>query len=107
MNKEIPLIEAVKTPSKDVVLDPAGFFVIEVRNGRIVAEYYENVYKDGRIVSGKLRMVFVGDKADALSDTIAKHVKNLKPEHYMYLGRELQRAEYKMMKGEVYKQDGC
>jgi len=30
VDKEVPLIEAEKTPHKDVVLDPKGFFVIEV-----------------------------------------------------------------------------
>ncbi|MEM0493293.1 MAG: hypothetical protein QXS02_05015 [Candidatus Thermoplasmatota archaeon] len=107
MSDDIPLIEAVKTPAKDVVLDPAGFFVIEVRKGRIVAEYYENVYKEGRIVSGKLKMIFMGDRADAVSDTIAKHITGLRPEHYMYIGRELQRAEDKIRSKEIYEQDGC
>ncbi|HEC72549.1 MAG TPA: DUF4346 domain-containing protein, partial [Thermoplasmatales archaeon] len=96
VDKEIPLINAVKTSQKDVILDPNGFFVIEVdkKNKEIRVEYYSNVYEGKKIVSGKLQKVFVGEKADALSDTIVKNVPRLLPEHYMYLGRELQKAEF-------------
>lgn len=102
---EIPLIKAKKTSQKDVTLDK-GFFVIEV-DDQIRVEYYSNVYKDGKIVSGKIEKIFVGKKAAALSDTIAKHVQDLMPEHYCYLGRELQRAEVALKKGTKYIQDGC
>jgi len=109
VDEEIPLIKAVKTPQKDVILDPNGFFVIEIdkKNKEIRVEYYSNVCKGKKIVSGKLQKVFVGDKADALSDTIAKHVPKLLPEHYMYLGRELQRAEISLKNNKKYFQDGC
>ena len=80
VDKEIPLIKAKKTPEKDVVLDPNGFFVIEVYDKGIRVEYYSNVYKNQRIVSGHLEKVFVGTQADALSDTIAHHVPLLRPE---------------------------
>ena len=102
---DIPLIKAKKTPQKDVELDK-GFFVIEV-DGKIRAEYYSNIYKKGKIVSGKIEKIFVGKKAAALSDTITKHLPDLLPEHYCYLGRELQRAEVSLKKGTKYIQDGC
>jgi dihydropteroate synthase len=105
--KEVPLIKAKKTPRKDVVLDTNGFFVIEVRKKEIIVEYYTNVYKDNKIVSGNLQKVFSGTKADALSDTIAKHVTNLRNEHYMYLGRELQKAQYALEQNKKYIQGGC
>ena len=106
-DKEIPLIEAKKTKEKDVQLDPHGFFVIEVYAKGIRVEYYSNVYKNQRIVSGHLEKVFVGTRADALSDTIASHVKTLIPEHYLYLGRELLAAQIAFEKKKKYVQGGC
>ena len=103
-DKEVPLIKAKKTLRKDVKLDPSGFFVIEVdrKNNKIRVEYYSNVYKGKRIVTGNLRMVFQGDKADALCDTIAKKISGLLPEHYLYLGRETQRAQCALEKNKKY-----
>jgi dihydropteroate synthase len=107
VDKEVPLINAKKIPRKDVILDPSGFFVIEVRKEEIIVEYYTNVYKENKIVSGNLQKVFSGTKADALSDTIAKYVTNLRNEHYMYLGRELQKAQYALEQNKKYIQGGC
>ncbi len=107
VDKEVPLIEAKKTPRKDVVLDPNGFFVIEVYDKGIRVEFYSNVYKNQRIVSGNLKKVFVGTTADALSDTIASHVPPLRPEHYLYLGRELRRAQCSFEQKKKYVQGGC
>ena len=107
VDKEIPLIKAVKTPRKDVLLDPHGFFVIEVYDNEIHVEYYTNVYKNKKIVSGTLQKVFTGEKADALSDTIAHHVPTLRPEHYLYLGRELLKAQYALEQKTPYIQGGC
>lgn len=106
-DKKVPLIKATKKPQKDVVLDDAGFFVIEVHKKEIVVEYYSNVYKEDRIVTGNLKMVFSGNRADALSDTIVKHVPDLRADHYMYLGRELQKAQYCLDKKLKYVQGGC
>jgi len=109
MVKKVPLIKATKTPEKDVMLDSNGFFVIELdkKEKQIRVEYYSNVYKKERIVSGNLKKIFVGNKADALCDTIVKNTPNLKPEHYMYLGRELQHAEYCLKENKKYVQGGC
>jgi hypothetical protein len=107
VDKEIPLIKAKKTREKDVVLDPQGFFVINVESTGIRVEYYSNVYKNKRIVSGRLEKVFVGTKADALSDTIALHTPRLRPEHYLYLGRELQMAQLALEQKKKYLQGGC
>ena len=109
VEKKIPLIIAEKTPEKDVKLDPKGFFVIELdkNQGQMRIEYYSNVYKKERIVSGNLQKVFTGKKTDALCDTITKHIPDLQPEHYMYLGREIQKAENALNKNEKYTQGGC
>jgi argonaute-like protein implicated in RNA metabolism and viral defense len=105
--KKIPLIHAEKTKEKDIVLDSRGFFIIEIRNKSIFVEYYTNVYKDNRIASGNIQKVFVGKQADALCDTIAKHIPDLTPEHYLYLGRELKAAEFSIKQNEIYVQGGC
>jgi hypothetical protein len=109
VDKEVPLVLAKKTPRKDVLLDPQGFFVIEIdkKHQRIRVEYYTNVYKDNKIVSGNLQKVFTGNKADALSDTIAQHITNLRQEHYLYLGRELQKAQTALEQQKTYVQGGC
>jgi len=106
VDKEVPLIKAKKTPQKDVVLDRGGFFVIEVHK-EIRVEYYSNIYKNNRIASGILEKVFSGTKADALSDTIVRHVPQLRDEHYTYLGRELQKAQYALEQNKKYVQGGC
>jgi dihydropteroate synthase len=108
-DKIVSLIEAKKTQQRDVVLDPAGFFVIEVqkKQKKILVEYYSNVYKKDKIASGKLEKVFSGTKANALCDTIIKHVPTLRAEHYAYIGRELQRAQCALEKNKEYEQDGC
>ena len=79
-DKEVPLIKAKKTAEKDVNLDSAGFFIIEVdkTENLICVEFYSNVYKKERIVSGSLEKVFTGKKADAICDTIANNVPNHK-----------------------------
>jgi hypothetical protein len=107
--KEIPLIHAKKTSEKDVILDPNGFFVIEVdkKQKQIRVEYYSNVYKKNKIVSGVLEKVFLGKKAGSLCDTILKNVPVLIPTHYTYLGRELQRAQCSLEKNKKYIQGGC
>ncbi len=105
--KEIPLIIAKKTQKKDVVLDQNGFFVIEVLKKEIRVEYYSNVYKQNKIVSGKLEKVFSGKNAAELGDSIAQHVPIMRPEHYIYLGKELQRAFCALQHNRKYEQDGC
>jgi len=109
VDKEVPLIKAKKLPQKDVILDPNGFFVIEInkKQNEIRVEYYSNVYKNKKIVSGILIKVFSGNKADAICDTILKNVPDLLPAHYMYLGRELQRAQCALEKNKKYVQGGC
>ena len=107
--RKIPLISAKKIPKKDINLDSNGFFVIEIdkKESKILVEYYSNVYKNNRIVSGKLEKVFTGKKADALCDTISNIVPNLLASHYMYLGRELQKAEIALENNAKYIQGGC
>jgi hypothetical protein len=107
VDKVIPLVQAKKIRQKDVLLDPKGFFVIEVYDKKIHVEYYTNVYKNKKNVSGELQKVFEGIRADALSDTIAQHCLGLLSTHYLYLGRELQRAQDALERNKKYVQGGC
>ena len=107
VRKDVPLIQAEKIKRKDVILDPQGFFIIEIRDNTIFVEFYSNIYKDGRIVTGSIQKVFTGKKADVLCDTIAMNVPRLRPEHYLYLGRELMRAEHALQTKTSYEQGGC
>lgn len=109
VDKEIPLIKAKKVSQKDVILDPKGFFVIELdrKNKDIRVEYYSNVYKNKKIVSGILEMVFIGKKADGICDSIAENVPKLLATHYLYLGRELKSAEFALINNTKYIQGGC
>ena len=77
----IPLIKAKKTSKNDVILDTKGFFVIEIRDKEIIVEYYTNIYKN--------------------------NIKYMRPEHYMYLGRELIKAQYAIVNNIKYVQGGC
>jgi hypothetical protein len=103
----VPVIAARKTKEKDVVLDKKGFFVIELVDNQIQVEFYHNVMKNHRIVSGKLSKIFVGSSAAAISDTIARHIPGLRSDHLLYLGRELMRAEIALKNNESFEQDGC
>ncbi len=109
VNKKVLLINAKKTPENEIELDPNGFFVIELDNKKdlIRVEYYSNVYKNNKIVSGIIQKVFLGNKADAICDTIESNVPNLLSTHYMYLGRELQKAEDALINHKKYVQGGC
>ena len=80
---------------------------MQKKQKKILVEYYSNDYKKNKIVSGKLQKVFSGEKANALCDTIIKHVPTLRAEHYAYIGREIQRAQCALEKNKKYEQDGC
>lgn len=103
----VPVIEAKKTKQNEVVLDKKGFFVIDLVKDQIQVEYYENVIKNQRIVSGKLKKIFIGTSAASLCDTIAFHVHGLRSDHLLYLGREIMRAEYALKYEQTYEQGGC
>jgi len=106
-DKIIPIFKAKKKLRKDVILDPEGFFIIELFNDEIKVEYYKNVYKKNKIVSGVLKMIFTGKNADALCDTIADNIDDLRKEHYMYLGREIYKAAKCLKENKKYVQGGC
>lgn len=105
MTKEIPVIDADETYTIQKNLDPNGFFVIEIRHDSIYVEYYKNIIKNERIVSGDLQKIFRGENAELLSNAILLETEELQKDHYMYLGRELSKAEYALRSHTTYEQD--
>jgi hypothetical protein len=105
MIKEIPVIDADETYTLQKNLDPNGFFVIELRNDMIFVEYYKNIIKNEKIVSGDLQKIFRGVNAELLSNAILLETEELQKDHYMYLGRELSKAEYALHSHTTYEQD--
>lgn len=105
MTKEIPVIHADNTYDVKKKLDPNGFFVIELRENRIFVEFYKNVIRDNRIVSGELIKIFNGNNAEQLSNAILVETPELQRDHYMYLGRELMKAEFALQTRTKYEQD--
>ena len=107
-SRKVRVIEAQKIAEKHMVMDPVGFVVIELYDGRVHVEFYENVMRDGRIVSGRLCFVVEGKNASALCDSFALEVgKKLRPEHLLYVGREIQRACDCLKNETKFVQDGC
>ena len=105
MTKEVPVIHADDTYDVKKELDPNGFFVIEIRENLIFVEYYQNVIRDDHIVSGNLQKIFTGNNAELLSNAILVETPLLQKDHYMYLGRELMKAEQALRSKTNYEQD--
>lgn len=95
--EQVQEIEAKSCPKW--IPDPKGFFVITI-NDRIIVEHY---------MDNKLKNKIKGDTANDIGDTIAylsligEFEQTL--EHAMYLGRELQKAEYCLINNIEYVQD--
>jgi hypothetical protein len=105
MVKEVPVIIADSSYDIKKKLDGNGFFIIKLREGVISVEYYKNVVRDHTIVSGNLQIIFTGSNAEWLSNAIEKHVPELQKDHYLYLGRELMKAELALKAHTIYEQD--
>ncbi|QDL11447.1 thymidylate synthase [Brasilonema octagenarum UFV-E1] len=80
--------------------DPAGSFVISVQDGKILVEQMTPG-------SGEVVNCFLGKSAKQLYQQIAASCQGLQIEHAMYLGTELQKAEFALsMEQELsYEQD--
>lgn len=77
--------------------DQRGYYIIEVKDGEIFVDHYSP--------ESKLLGQFHGKTAQELTDTLALHHAASDPYHYMYLGRELQKAEFALKNGLTYVQD--
>lgn len=107
-SRKVRVIEEKKIAEKDMVMDPAGFVVVELYDGLVHVEFYENVMREDKIVSGRLCFVIEGKNAAALCDSFSLEIgKSLRPEHLLYVGREIQRACDCLKNNCKFVQDGC
>jgi thymidylate synthase len=77
--------------------DHRGYYIIEVKDGEIFVDHYSPE-------SQRLGQ-YHGKTAQELTDALALHHAASDPYHYMYLGRELQKAEFALQNGLTYVQD--
>ena len=99
--KKTKNIKRYRASSKDITWnqDPKGYFLIRLsKSGKsIEVGFCTN--------SHVITKVFTGRKPTELYYRITKMIKNLRPEHYAYLGKELQKAFVCMQKKRKYVQD--
>ena len=87
-------------PSPDrIKLDKGGYFVINIENGAIVVEHYD--YKE------RLLHVIEGNDARTIYWALINNGWVTKLDHAAYLGKELARAEFSIIHGVDFVQDGA
>ncbi len=111
--------------SRDIELDPKGYFLIKVnqKEHQLIVEHFSNDIDDkGRATdpkTGKILKCKNGDKRLPKNVYTGKTAKEIgiklteseepfplsKLDHALYLGRELQKAEYCLINGKTYIQD--
>lgn len=84
---------------KFIKLDKAGYFVINLVDGRLLVEHYN--YKE------QLLRTIEGDSARNLYLTIVENEWVSRLDHAAYLGKELARAQYALEGGPEFVQDGA
>ncbi len=103
---EVEEIEAKR--KTEFVFDPEGFFYIylDKRRKKIVVEHYLNVRREEKVqvTSGRLNKVVVGERADAISHTLADLGLISRTDHALYLGMELMKAEIALKNNLSYEQ---
>lgn len=100
----IPKIQS--TPTKRIVFDTKGFFVVYLKDGEIVAEHYLNVSKGSPVGvdTGKLNVIITGTDSLTIGQTIVREGLISRTDHAIYLGRELMKAEIALKHGLKYEQ---
>ena len=91
------MLAKFRKPS-DNLDDPKGNIVVEVKNGVIRVNLMHPE-------TGKVLEVFEGSTPKEIYKKIDFSVGNLKPEHAMYIGTELQKAHLCLKSGKPYEQD--
>jgi len=84
---------------KPFVSDPKGYILIKVskESQRIILEHYNSNHE--------LLYRITGSSAEEISHELSRHTIGLRPEHYLYIGRELIKAELALKTNLEYKQD--
>ncbi|MFH0970439.1 MAG: ferredoxin [Candidatus Diapherotrites archaeon] len=93
-------LHPVYDDAKDFVLDPKGYFLIRVNAQK--KEIEVGFCNTKNIVVLKV----IGKKPIDIYTAVARKEPCLRPEHYAYLGRELEKAYHCIQTGLVYVQDG-
>ena len=110
--------------NRDIDLDPLGYFIIKAdlnKNQIIVEHYLNNIDREGIAIDPvtnkpiecdskgerKYNKIFKGNTAKELGVLITEKEDDLisKSDHALYLGRELQKAEYCILRDIKYIQD--
>lgn len=101
--KPLPSQKTIEVESRrEPILDPKGYFKINViRNKAIELAYYTY----NRDTTGKAIAKYVGTEALAIGRAMLKDITGLKPDHILYLGYELAKAEIALRLGKNYVQD--
>jgi len=95
---EVPTIKASGPDPKRVKLDKAGYFVINIEDGRLIVEHYS--YKE------ELLRVIEGADARSIYFTLIDNGWVTKLDHAAYLGKQLAKAEMSLRHGFEFVQDG-
>lgn len=95
-SREMETIQSRYHPIKDWRMDPAGYFLIRINDGRLEV----GLCKKDNIILKK----FVGTTAEEVYNTIIRHIE-LRQDHAAYLGKELERARIARELGVEYVQD--
>jgi tetrahydromethanopterin S-methyltransferase subunit A len=82
------------------VLDPRGYFVIYVKEGRILVEHFTND-------NTKTGQIFVGADAEELYKEIIHENLISRQDHAAYVGKELMRAQICLNEGKEFLQDSA
>lgn len=93
-------IRATYDDAKEFVLDTQGYFLIRVN--------YEQKEIEAGFCNSKNNLILkvMGKKPIDIYHAIATHAQlQLRPEHYAYLGRELEKAHFCLVKDLAYVQD--
>jgi len=96
-NQSRQIVESQRDALKKLEFDPQGNFVIRVEDNQIVVEL---ISPDGESILWQTH----GKTSLAIGGKIASLCLASLPSHYVYLGRELQRAEEAIRAGKLYDQ---
>ncbi|MBW2972825.1 thymidylate synthase [Candidatus Woesearchaeota archaeon] len=84
--------------NKILVLDPRGYFVIYLRDSKIIVEHFTNDNK-------KTGHIFVGSNAEEMYKEIIHENLISRQDHAAYVGKELMRAQLCLKDNKEFKQD--
>jgi len=81
----LQLNQIIKDEKWEFIHDQLGYVTIFAKNDKIVAEHYS---PDNRLVQ-----IFECSSGDNLEHMLAKYLQGLRPEHYIWIGREIGKLE--------------